>query len=715
MRHSLLFLMFVIVPSLSIAQNKGIRDDRLPLSPVAQYYKQQLSDQVLKQLNKINWDHIGARTTSGVTLYTIPVVVHVLHNYGPELIPDDGIYNLIANINSYFLLTNPDTVNIIDKFKGVAANTQIAFKLATIDPNGHPTKGIEHIFSYLTYVNYSNENFADQSKINQWPQENYLNVWIVNKIGTSPYGVTGYSYPPYYAAYAPYYDGVMLICDNYTYPTFDAHYFAKFLNLPNACSSGIGCFDNDGIPDTPPCGATARYDGCANLYDPTCDTPNVQNIMVDAIDTCGIMFTYGQGQYMQYILQIDIGNRDSLVTPYNFTTTGMDQPMPDMLPVADFSVLSSGRPTYFFCQNQNVLFKNESWNDTIVAASWSFSNGADSATSPSLTTVNNTFSRPGWVTVSLAATGNNSGTTTLTNPQALYVADTTPVNAVGYIEEFRERGDLDRWPMFNYYNNNFKWQLANTGYDDNMCLQYTGYDSRTFPENATGTPQGDFDDIFTPVFDLTGFTGNECYLNFKSSGATLTADIRKMNDSMEIDYSTDMNNSWHVLKWLSKFELDNKGSLTIPYAPLWMGDWAPHAIPIPGSVRTNHTIFRFRYHPGTDSLGNSTGNNFYLDRVNFNSQPESVQNMTPNVQGAVLMPNPTLGSTYVVINDNVLITSCEIAVSDISGKAVYKTNVLINNNTGKIEIPGNVIGEKGLYLVHIITDRINQTEKLVVY
>lgn len=46
------------------------------------------------------------------TLYTIPVVVHVLHEYGSELVSDSTIYTLIAGMNSFFLKTNPDTANI---------------------------------------------------------------------------------------------------------------------------------------------------------------------------------------------------------------------------------------------------------------------------------------------------------------------------------------------------------------------------------------------------------------------------------------------------------------------------------------------------------------------------------------------------------------------------------------------------------------------------
>src|ERR1700744_1446785 len=107
----------------------------------------------------------------------------------------------------------------------------------------------------------------------------------------------------------------------------------------------------------------------------------------------------------------------------------MNEPMSDLPPVADFSVKNRFNiPTYFFCPGANVYFNNASWNDTITAASWIFSNGASTPSSTSLTNVTTSFSEPGWVTVTLGVTGNNTGTTSLSDHEALYIADTTPVN-----------------------------------------------------------------------------------------------------------------------------------------------------------------------------------------------------------------------------------------------------------------------------------------------
>jgi type IX secretion system substrate protein len=708
MHPRLLFLFFILAPLCAHPQ----RNERaLTTNPAIDYYQQQISEGITKQLAKINWAHVDRKSGGGGVLYTIPVVVHVLHEYGPELISDDAIYNMISGANSLFLLTNPNAVNIIDKFKPVAASTQIALKLATKDPNGKPTKGIEHIYSYLSGEGAS--NYWDQVKISQWPPESYLNIWI---IGTAPF-YPGISYSPAQAAYFPYYDGLIM---NYNplQANTGAMLIAGYLNLPRPCSynNSPPCTDADGIPDTPPCWEDFPFT-CTTIFDTTCDTPNRQNVMFDNDSSCALMFTYGQGQYMQYILQIDIGNRDSLVTPFNYTQTGMDQPLPDLPPVVDFSIKNTtNKPTYFFCENESVRFINESWNDTITGVTWTFSNNAKIPSSTSMSVVTNEFYKPGWATVTLAATGNNSGTTTLSNPYALYIADTAPTNAYGYYQEFEPRAvGINKWPMFNYFNNNFKWQLSNVGYYDHACVSYAGYDSRSFPENVTGTPAGDYDDLFTPVFDLTGF-GGDCYLNFMSSGATATADPRAMTDTLEIDYSTDLSNSWQVLKILKGNELDNKGTLSIPYTPLWMGDWVPQAIILPTGLKTRHTIFRFRYHPGAnDTTGYSTGNNFYLDRFNLNSVPESIAETDQTEDGLSLQPNPASGSSYVIITDKAGVQASIITVTDITGHVVYETKSNSSGSSATIEIPGKAITAKGVYLVHIITRKWIETKKLVVY
>ena len=99
MKCAILLFLGCVMAQLSIAQSTGFHEPAPKPTPETEFYKQQITDQVLKQLDRIDWSHAEHRTSGASVLYTVPVVVHVLHNYGTELIPDSTIYNMIANLN----------------------------------------------------------------------------------------------------------------------------------------------------------------------------------------------------------------------------------------------------------------------------------------------------------------------------------------------------------------------------------------------------------------------------------------------------------------------------------------------------------------------------------------------------------------------------------------------------------------------------------------
>src|SRR5690606_33019101 len=117
----------------------------------------------------------------------------------------------------------------------------------------------------------------------------------------------------------------------------------------------------------------------------------------------------------------------------------------------------------------------------------------------------------------------------------------------------------------------------------------------------TGTPRGDYDDFFTPVFDLSApeYAAN-CNLNFMSAGAFRTSNPAEMNDSLIIHYSVNCGDNWFPLATLSKADIGNNGALTYEFVPEWMGAWKLQSLPIPEVARTgsNGIMFRFRFRPG---------------------------------------------------------------------------------------------------------------------
>jgi hypothetical protein len=78
---------------------------------------------------------------TGIT--RIPVVVHVVWNTAAQNISDAQIASQIDVLNRHFRRTNPDVSTTPAPFLPLAADSRIEFYLATSDPSGAPTSGIE--------------------------------------------------------------------------------------------------------------------------------------------------------------------------------------------------------------------------------------------------------------------------------------------------------------------------------------------------------------------------------------------------------------------------------------------------------------------------------------------------------------------------------------------------------------------------------------------
>ena len=76
------------------------------------------------------------------SIITIPVVVHVVWNTNQENISDNQIFSQIDVLNNDYRRGNIDAINTPAVWQGIAADCEIEFCLATIDPNGNPTTGI---------------------------------------------------------------------------------------------------------------------------------------------------------------------------------------------------------------------------------------------------------------------------------------------------------------------------------------------------------------------------------------------------------------------------------------------------------------------------------------------------------------------------------------------------------------------------------------------
>ncbi|MBN8697240.1 MAG: T9SS type A sorting domain-containing protein [Bacteroidetes bacterium] len=205
-------------------------------------------------------------------VYTIPVVFHVLHINGSENISDAQIQDQINILNRDYRKLNADTAAVVPAFQGIIADCKIQFALAKIDPNGNCTNGIDRIYSHKT------ENANDDSKLNPWPRDKYLNVWVIKTMESV--GTAGYAYyPSATSTYLAPKDGIIIIHQyigsigtaNVTNSRALTHEVGHWLNLShtwgNTNDPTVACGD-DGVNDTP---ETKGHNSCANRFDYFCD------------------------------------------------------------------------------------------------------------------------------------------------------------------------------------------------------------------------------------------------------------------------------------------------------------------------------------------------------------------------------------------------------------------------------------------------------------
>ena len=258
-------------------------------------------------------------------LIVIPVVFHVIHYNGPENISEAQIMSGLEVMNADFRKLNSDIDDVIDDFTDVAADIEIEFRLAQIDPSGNCHTGINRIVSPLTYI-----GDGDVKDLIQWPRNSYLNIWVVENAN----GAAGYSLYPSSVngnqgagndgiVVAHDYTGNMGTSNVYRSRTL-THEVGHWINLrhtwgnSNSPGDPENCDMDDNVDDTP---TTSGWTSC-NVNGETCGSlDNVQNYM--EYSYCGRMFTDGQRLRMRAAMNSSTAQRNQLWTPANLEETGV--------------------------------------------------------------------------------------------------------------------------------------------------------------------------------------------------------------------------------------------------------------------------------------------------------------------------------------------------------------------------------------------------------
>lgn len=387
---------------------------------------------------------------------TIPVVVYVVHNNGPENISDNQVLSQINVLNTYF------------------DSHGIQFCLATTDGTtplpGATTPGIIRVNNpSLIHHNAVTDQVALTSTSNL-SNSRFLRIWIVNDIngGTA----NGYSMLPDVAPAA--FDGIVMAHDAFGdiatcgCTTLDpssqngkilvhevGHYLGLYHTFNEGCAgmnTSTCASEGDRVCDTPP--VASPNSGCPGGSWNTCtETPDlpdhINNYMDYTNESCLTNFTDGQQDRMHAAISL---YRSQLVSNENHTHTGINC---NGGLLAGFTV-SNSNP----CIGTAVTFTASAVSGATY--SWAFGDGTTATGS----VVNHTYTsayNPAQVTLTVS-----SGSNSVSALQNVFVENCTPINSTNGHWYFFDRGGIDfssGAPAYDdqaFVNNTFNYSIGGT-------------------------------------------------------------------------------------------------------------------------------------------------------------------------------------------------------------------------------------------------------------
>lgn len=387
-----LFLIFLLAISISsyaqaICGFDEVHNRKIQADPIYRKAVEENEKSVQRYIST-NKSRLSARTTGeNATLYTIPVVVHVIHTgdvvgsiYNPS---DAQIQSAINYLNKVYNGTYPGTQGIGD--------IQLQFVLAAKDPNCNSTAGIDRVDA-SGISGYGNDGVSSDfgktpgvnellvKNLSRWNPYQYYNIWIVNKIdgkdGTSGTFVGGYAYFP---GGQPSYDGTIILATQMvagqkTLPHEIGHAFGLYHTFEgstnrNICPVNTDCnVDGDGVCDTDP----ESYNQLDGVIDFSCrtginnctGTPYNNSTESNYMNytTCYNLFTSGQKARM---LASAAGlYRKSLTTSFtnnSVNPTTSNSSIPSCVPVTSHDGLTGG-----YAGILNIDLNNKSFGSSIT-------------------------------------------------------------------------------------------------------------------------------------------------------------------------------------------------------------------------------------------------------------------------------------------------------------------------------------------------------------
>ena len=609
--------------------------------------KRQLLDQ-----ERVARQHNQQNKITSVT-YVVPIVFHILHLNGPENISDAQVEDAVRILNRDYAKRNPDTTDILPVFKNLADSAGIHFVLATKDPAGNCTNGINHYYD-------TNTDWSDTSQTTYaytWDPTRYLNVYLVRTITFSNgFGAAGYTFLPGTWPTGYPYDAVVVLSNYFgsigTGSNFLSrvlthevgHWFGLYHVFGSTNSAGVDCTGDDLINDTP---VTIGYLNCPDASVPAqyqiC-TPGVSENYQNYMDYsyCCRMFTQGQCQEMQNTIQSSISGRDNIWTAANLLSTGVTNPIGPCVPVADFKYDRTKT-----CVGAPVTFTDASTTGQPSAYSWSFPGGSPATSSAPAPVV--TYANPGVYSVTYSSSNSAGSSPPVTKTNLITVTSAAAAYTGTWTEGFENPAQVNTDWTFYSTSGGINWQLSTDA-------SYSGlFSAELYPANNT---RKTVTTMISPAVNLSAVSNPA--LSFRLAAAEVTSNHV---NTLKVSSSVDCGVTWSTIYTKTGQALITSSNIAPNFIPYGPGEWRLETTSLSQIASASSARFKFEYIRDTIP----TADNVFIDDININTITSVIQNQAEILQAFQVFPNPSLGdvsASFSLLSDQKI----RLVLSDLLGR-----------------------------------------------